>query len=76
MNHPHRSARWQMTQTQLQAAIDALTNGNQSEFARMIGVDGRTVRYWLTGAARVPRPVQMLIQALLLMTPDQRSALN
>jgi DNA-binding transcriptional regulator YiaG len=75
MNHPHRSARWQMTPDQLQAALAQLTDGNQSEFARMIGVDGRTVRYWLAGEQRIPKPVQILIKALLLLTPEQRAGL-
>jgi DNA-binding transcriptional regulator YiaG len=72
MNHPHRSARWRMTPDQLLAEIDELTDGNQSEFARMIGVDGRTVRYWVAGTARVPKPVQVLIRTLKSLSKDQR----
>lgn len=76
MNHPNRSKRWQMTPEQLQTAIDALACGNQSEFARMIGVEGRTVRYWIAGEQRVPKPVQMLISALRVMSPEQLAAIH
>jgi DNA-binding transcriptional regulator YiaG len=75
MNHPHRSARWKMTPEQLLAAIDALTDGNQSEFARLIGVDGRTVRYWIAGEQRIPKPIQILITALLRLPAAERESL-
>jgi DNA-binding transcriptional regulator YiaG len=75
MNHPHRSARWQMTPDQLLAAIDTMTGGNQSAFARLIGVDGRTVRYWITGEQRIPKPIQILITALLRLSAAEREAL-
>lgn len=65
MNHPHRSTRWQMTPDQLLDAIAILADGNQSAFARLIGVDGRTARRWIAGDARIPKPVQVAIQALL-----------
>ncbi len=76
MNHPNRSKRWQMTPEQVSAVIDYLTGGNQSELARLVGVDGRTVRRWIAGDLRVPKPITILLKALKIMTPEQRQQLN
>lgn len=74
MNHPNRSRRWRMTPHQFLAALDRLTNGNQSEFARLIGVDGRTVRRWVAGDLPIPKPVQALLYVMLSLTDEQRLA--
>lgn len=76
MTSAPRSARERMSPEQLLAAIDELAGGNQSAFARLIGVEGRTVRYWVAGSARIPQPVQRLIRTWLAMDQEQRAALR
>lgn len=71
-NHPNRSKHWNMTPDELSAAIDELVQGNQSELARMIGVDGRTVRRWLAGELSIPKPAQALLRVILALNPEQR----
>jgi len=74
MNHPNRSKRWVMTPDELAGVIETLAAGNQSELARLIGVDSRTVRRWLAGELRIPKPVQALLRVILSLTPEQRVA--
>lgn len=65
MNHPYRSQQIKMSPDDLMDAISILTDGNQSEFARQVGVDGRTVRRWIAGDLRVPKTAQILIKKML-----------
>lgn len=65
MNHPHRSQQMKMSPDDLLDAISILTDGNQSEFARQVGVDGRTVRRWIAGDLRIPKTAQILIRKML-----------
>jgi DNA-binding transcriptional regulator YdaS (Cro superfamily) len=41
-----------------------LTCGNQSELARRLGVDGSTVRRWISGTRRASEPVIRLVASL------------
>lgn len=74
MNHPNRSKHWRMPPEKFLATLELLTDGNQSEFARLIGVDGRTVRRWVSGELLIPKPVQALIKVMLSLTDEQRLA--
>lgn len=65
MNHPYRSQQMKMSPDDLLGAISIITDGNQSEFARQVGVDGRTVRRWIAGELRVPNTAQILIRRML-----------
>lgn len=72
MNHPNRSKNWLMTPAQLETVILEVADGNQSALARMVGVDGRTVRRWIAGEIQVPKPVQVLLRILFSMNKAQR----
>jgi DNA-binding transcriptional regulator Cro len=53
-----------MTPKQLRTAIDRLTDGNQSELARLLGITDRAVRRRLAGGA-APEPEAKLIRLML-----------
>lgn len=48
---------------QLRATLRKL-DMTQMELARRLGVDGRTVRRWLAGAAPIPGPVRAALQCM------------
>ena len=48
---------------------------NQSELARMLDVDGRTVRRWIKGESPVPGPVCVALHSLERLH-DLRQLLN
>jgi DNA-binding transcriptional regulator YiaG len=50
--------------TDLERAI-AATTGSARSFARLIGVDERTVRRWQSGERHVPEPVRRLCVVLV-----------
>jgi DNA-binding transcriptional regulator YiaG len=62
-----------MSAAELHQAIAVLTGGNQSEFARVCGVNGRTVRRWVAGDDPVPKLVQVLIRAWSLLPPAEQA---
>lgn len=53
-----------MTKSELRDALSDL-GLNQSEFARMIGIDPRQVRRWVAGDTAVPGPVVVLVKLWL-----------
>ncbi len=53
-----------MTRQQLRAALKRLKI-SQMEASRRLGVDGSTVRRWLSGAHRIPEPVAVLVRTWL-----------
>lgn len=53
-----------MTPADFRAALDRLEL-SQSEAARRLGVDPRTVRRWIAGDRRIPGPVVELLRTWL-----------
>jgi len=53
-----------MTPKQLRAALKRL-GFSQLEAARRLGVNPRTVRFWVAGTYRIPEPVVILIRTWL-----------
>ena len=45
---------------------------SQMELARRLGVDGRTVRRWLAGEAKIPGPARVAILAMAHMDDLRR----
>lgn len=58
-----------MTATELRAALSRL-GYSQSAFARLVGVDARTVRRWLSGRQALPPQWVPLVLRLLELVPE------
>ena len=54
-----------MTPTQFRNALRHLRLG-QTEMARLLGDEPRTIRRWIAGDTRIPRGTVMIIRALLV----------
>jgi len=54
-----------MTPTQFRNALRHLRLG-QTEMARLLGEEPRTIRRWIAGDTRIPRGTVMIIRALLV----------
>ena len=57
-----------MTSKQLRAALKRL-GFSQLEAARRLGVNARTVRFWIAGTYRIPEPVVILLRTWLKTAP-------
>ena len=53
-----------MTGEELRQALETI-DINQSAFARLIGVQGRAVRAWISGENIVPMPVGYLVSLMI-----------
>ena len=62
-----------MTPKEFSRALESL-GLSQLETARQLGVDGRTVRYWIAGARPIPGPATACIDAWLLLGAGRRCA--
>ncbi|MCP5458759.1 MAG: hypothetical protein H6971_03890 [Gammaproteobacteria bacterium] len=72
----HGDPTWAMSPAELLQAIATLAGDNQSKFARICGVDSRTVRRWVSGKIAVPKLVQVLIRAWWLLPASERERLR
>ena len=54
-----------MTPIELRAICDSLNPGGQSKLARMIGVNTRTLRRWLSGKVDIPEIAAIAIKAVV-----------
>ena len=53
-----------MTRDEYRAALGQLAL-SQEEAGRILGVDGRTIRRWASGAVAVPMPIELIVRMWL-----------
>jgi len=55
-----------MTKEELAAVIEAITDGNQSEYARLTGITGQQLRKLLSGVSGISGQTETITVLLLL----------
>jgi DNA-binding transcriptional regulator YiaG len=58
-----------MNATELRAGLKR-SNTSQAQFARLVGVSDRTVRFWLKGTHRIPATIGLVARMILTLRED------